>query len=292
MRSRGRNTCCVSKNARKHGWFRRKSDSQKIKRFCCNVCGATFSSATNQPTFGQNKRQINYKVQYFLASGVSMRRCAKLLNVSYPTIVKKLAFMGKMAQQKLGNMNLNHVKSVQFDELQTIEHTKLKPLSIAIAVADDSRKILGFRVAKMPATGHLAKASLKKYGQRPNERINQLRSLFKDLCNKLPENSCIKSDECSFYKRVVNDALPMANYTQYKGGLSHVYGQGELKKVGRDPLFSINHTLAMCRANINRLFRRTWCTTKKNDGLIHHLSIYALMHNQCLTPPHHQPILN
>jgi hypothetical protein len=29
----------------------------------------------------------------------------------------------------------------------------------------------------------------------------------------------------------------------------------------------------MLRANLNRLFRRTWCTTKKPEGLIDHLSI-------------------
>jgi hypothetical protein len=213
-----------------------------------------------------------------------MRRCAKLLNVSYPTIVKKLAFLGKLSQQRLDKMSLENVKSLQFDELQTIEHTKLKPLAIAIAVAEDGRKILGFRVAKMPATGHLSKVSIKKYGRRPNERVQQLKSLFDDLSPRLPENISVKSDECGFYKQIIRKALPMAEYTQFKGGLSQNSAQGELKKVGKDPLFTINHTFAMCRANINRLFRKTWCTTKKIDGLIHHLSLYAVIHNQCLTP--------
>jgi hypothetical protein len=54
----------------------------------------------------------------------------------------------------------------------------------------------------------------------------------------------------------------------FKGGKSGVAGQDELKKVGRDPLFWVNHTLAMRRANINRLIRKTWCTTKKVQPLI------------------------
>ena len=62
-----------------------------------------------------------------------------------------------------------------------------------------------------------------------------------------------------------------------------VAGQGEMKKVGFDPLFSINHTFAMMRANISRLNRRTWNTTKKLSALVDHLSIYAWRHPTSLT---------
>ena len=56
-------------------------------------------------------------------------------------------------------------------------------------------------------------------------------------------------------------------------------GQGELKKIGKDPLFSLNHTAAMLRANINRLFRRTWRTTKKPERLADHIALYVWYHN-------------
>jgi hypothetical protein len=38
----------------------------------------------------------------------------------------------------------------------------------------------------------------------------------------------------------------------------------------------------MLRANINRLFRRTWCTTKKKEGLMQHLAVYMDFHNRIL----------
>jgi hypothetical protein len=71
------------------------------------------------------------------------------------------------------------------------------------------------------------------------------------------------SDECSFYGPIFSKVLPAARAQQCKGEKSSVAGQGELKKVGRDPLFWENHTLAMRQANINRLIQKTWCTTKK-----------------------------
>ena len=38
----------------------------------------------------------------------------------------------------------------------------------------------------------------------------------------------------------------------------------------------------MLRANISRLFRRTWNTTKKVASLLDHLRIYAYFHNSVL----------
>jgi hypothetical protein len=60
-------------------------------------------------------------------------------------------------------------------------------------------------------------------------------------------------------------------------------GQGELKSGGFDPLFSFNHTAAMLRANINRLVRKTWCTTKRIDRLEAHIALYVQFHNRELT---------
>jgi hypothetical protein len=64
------------------------------------------------------------------------------------------------------------VMALQFDELETIEHTKLKPLSLAVAVEKDTRRILGVVVARMPAKVKIAKSSRKKYGPRADTRVS------------------------------------------------------------------------------------------------------------------------
>ena len=56
--------------------------------------------------------------------------------------------------------NFFQIMDIQFDELQTIEHTKLKPLSVAVAVSK-REKNTGVSGIRMPATGHLAKISRK-----------------------------------------------------------------------------------------------------------------------------------
>jgi hypothetical protein len=39
----------------------------------------------------------------------------------------------------------------------------------------------------------------------------------------------------------------------------------------------------MFRANVNRLFRRTWCMTKNREALADHLAMYVAFHNLKLT---------
>ena len=112
-------------------------------------------------------------------------------------------------------------------------------------------------------------------------------NLFRHLSHHLQSTVIISSDECPYYAPIVKRHFPQATYMQYRGKKGCVSGQGELKKVRFDPIFAINHTFAMLRANINRLFRRTWNTTKKIAALEDHLSIYAYMHNH-----HRTPIMN
>ena len=161
--------------------------------------------------------------------------------------------------------------------------TPFRCLSVAVAVSAKNRKILGVCVSSMPATGHIAAISRKKYGKRPDHRRKGLRSLFNTIQPLLTHSPRIQSDEHPYYKPLIHHFFPRSYYSQTKGNVAAVTGQGELKKRKRDPLFYINHTLAMLRANINRLIRKTWCTTKRPDRLADHLAIYMSYHNGLLT---------
>jgi hypothetical protein len=52
--------------------------------------------------------------------------------------------------------------------------------------------------------------------------------------------------------------------------------------VNFDPLFIVNHTCAMMRANINRLIRKTWRTTNDPLKLKDHLDVFIYFYNQAL----------
>lgn len=278
---------CLSKLVVRRGIYFRRSDGQWIQRYFCRKCTRSFSSGTRLSCYRQKKRKLNHPLGLLLVSGVSQRRAAVLLRINRKTVVRKFRFLAQEARLKqsawLRTLEASPVTAVQFDDLETSEHTKCKPLSVALAVEPRSRKILGFQVSSMPAKGHLSALARKKYGDRPDYRGRGWHALFSSLKPVVAPYADWLSDENPHYSRHLKLHHPGACYRTTPGRRGCVAGQGELKKIGFDPLFSLNHTCAMLRANLNRLFRRTWCTTKTKQGLIDHLSIYVHYHNQSLT---------
>jgi len=214
-----------------------------------------------------------------------MRRSALLLGVTRGTIERKLPFLA----QRCRTLNERHLKALkgrvfnmQMDDLITKENSKLKPLSVSIAVDEDRRLILGAEVSEIPAFGHLAKQAVKKYGKRKDEHHEGLTRLFQKIAPIVSSEVLIKSDEHQSYPRFISGYLPQAKHMTFPSERGCVVGQGELKKVNFDPLFIVNHTCAMMRANINRLIRKTWCTTKDPLKLKDHLDVFIYFYNQTL----------
>jgi DNA-binding CsgD family transcriptional regulator len=271
---------------RKVGFFKRKSDRKKVPRFFCLICLKYFSQSSSSKNYYQKKRNLNHRIVRLLVAGVSQREAARILNVNRKTVVRKFIFMGERAKEKLKATNKRHPVSrlIQFDDMETFEHTKCKPLSITLAVEEKTRRILGFEVSQMPAKGRLAHISRKKYGIRKDHRPEGRKKLFQTLKALIHENSQIKSDENPHYPKDVKRHFPKAQHLTFKGKRGAVVGQGELKKIGFDPLFWLNHTCAVLRERVNRLKRRTWSTTKKPERLSLHLALVALHHNLTLPP--------
>lgn len=269
----------------RYGSYYRTSDKRKVQRYRCARCGLNFSQATGQPEYRQKKRHLNHEILKLYVSNMSLNRIAWKLRIKYDTVARKLAFLGAKARHfnyQFRHLRKDKVEQLQFDDLETFEHTKLKPISITLAVEKDTRFILGFEASRMPAKGLLAKRSRKKYGPRKDERAEGRDRLFRRIKHLVIEKAVILSDQNPHYPPSVKEHFPNATYLTVKGARGAVTGQGELKKTDFDPLFSLNHTCAMFRANASRLIRKTWCTTKKLQPLIDHLEIYVYFHNQFL----------
>ena len=263
------------------GVFKRRSDHRFVPRFRCTGCRRSFSAATTDPFYRSQTRQFNQRVYAALCSTNSQRRTARTLKISRGTVVRKLKIFGPLCEARMDFENLREplLAHCQFDDLETHEHTKMKPLSVTLAVSSD-RCILGLAVSRMPARGLLAEKSRAKYGTIQDERDQGRAFLFGKLQPLLSPKATLRSDQNPHYPPDVKAYFPFATHETSKGRKARNNGQGELKKGGFDPLFALNHTCAMLRANVNRLIRKTWCTTKRPERLYLHLSMYADYQNQ------------
>jgi transposase-like protein len=275
------NLSCHSQHIIKSGSYYRAGDSRTIQRYQCTQCAQKFSSSTGTLEYRQRKRRINSMVLKLLCSKMTQRRIARVLAVNPKTIARRQLYWSKKANLKNKKfMQKLTVFHLQFDDLITKEKTKLKPLSLSVAVDVETRYILSAKVSQIPAFGHLSQLSKNKYGPRSSTHNQALDEVFSQLKPIVNPKALIESDEHKNYSPVINRYFPKAEYKQYKSDRATIAGQGELKKTRFDPIFCINHTLAMMRDSIAPLVRRTWCTTQDPRRLQGYLEIFIYYYNQ------------
>lgn len=267
----------------RYGFFFRANDSRFIQRYRCNQCRSTSSNATHSRWFRHKKRRHHEELRKYLASLGSIRRISYNTGLNRKTVARKLELLGQEAEERLKAMNLLHERArvVEFDDLETFEHTKCKPLSVTLAVQARTRRILGLEVSQMPARGLLVEKA-GKYGVREDRRAEGRERLFASIKDLVHPEALIKSDANPHYPSDVKRHFPQARHGTYQSRRGTSMGGGEIKKGGFDPLFSLNHTCASFRMNITRLLRKTWYTTKRADRLRAHLFLYAQFHNEKL----------
>lgn len=260
-----------------------KKNGKIVQRFKCKSCNKGFSEQTFSYDYRFRKTHADLTIFRSLCTSTSQRKTALLAGVNPKTVDLRVKRFGMLCIENLRKMReLEIPEEIAFDEMESFEHSKCKPVTLPIAVNMKNRKILAISSGNIAAKGHLAEISKRKYGLRKCERNKALEEMFMNLKELGSQSFSFITDESPHYPKKVKKHFPACKYLRFKGRRACVVGQGELKEGGRDPLFNLNHTYAMIRDNIKRLTRRTWCTTKKLLNLNYMLHIYAFFHNQLM----------
>lgn len=281
--------CCAKRKIIRKGFFLKK-DGERIQRFVCQFCKKGFSDADpKSPLYRSKHCWVLGELFLRLNDGASLRRCALTWGISKNTVNRYFNLLGDFCKEEFDQGHREEVldpwcETIQFDEMETYDHSRLRPLAIAVAVNERTRKILSFEVSVMKPKCKLKAESFAKFGFRKSTRIPGLKRMMRRIPKTYHRvrKLVLKSDKCSFYPKVAKAVFPSAQHLVFLSRKACVVGQGELKVGKDDPLFAINHSCAMFRANVHRLYRRTWNTTKNEGQLLKHLYIYAHFHNAFL----------
>lgn len=271
---------------KKDGHYYREDDAKFVQRYQCKICRKKYSTATFKLEYRQKKRRWNQYIRRDYTAGKSMNRMVEHFKLHPKTIERKVKFLAKKARcsQKilLHKMSQHKIEEIQFDDLIASIHTKLKPVSISVVIDPFQRVILGAKVSEIPAFGKIAAISRRKYGRRQNLHPKTLDQLLSSLQKNIALNCLFKTDEHKKYPELIRKNYPKSRHLTFKGEKATVAGFGEMKLRTFDPLFQINQILAMLRANINRLLRRSWNTSKTQNALQDHLDIFVDYFNEVL----------
>lgn len=234
-----------------------------------------------QVTFGQKRPDLNESIYQLYCSATTQRRIAKLLGINRKTVARKFLFLAEQARlAHSAYLENQRCDSVQLDEMESFEHTRLKPLSIVLAVSPEM-KILCANVASMSYRGSLAHIALRKYGYRKDERSQVLVDSLNQIKPAVVPKSHIATDANPRYPKPIQAILKPKLLTQHHSKLSHPVKRLALRRRNhQDPLFAVNHTAAKIRHDLSRMARRVWTTTKLSQRLQAHLYLYIAFHNQ------------
>ena len=271
--------CCHHHGAsvdfyRKRGYFTPKSTGIRLARYQCKICGTTFSNRSFADDRNQKRPELNKPLADLLCSGVTLRRAAKLLGCSYNTVLARLPWLGEQAanahQKALKNKSAA-TSYVQFDQMETFEASAAKPLTIALAVRAKTGEILSIKVGKIAANGYLATKGQALYQWTKDEGKATCAAALAEVALVAKPGATIASDGASMYPGLIAALIPTAQHD------AHV---GTPATGAFDPLYRLNHTCAKLRADISRLARKTWATTKDQKQLEAALNLYIAWNNK------------
>ncbi len=269
------------------GRFHRACDGRTVQRFLCLECRRTFSTQTFRVDYRLKKPKLNLSLFGPFISKVTHRQAARVLGCSRRTVAHRLALLGDHCRRfhrwRLSQVagKLDSSKIFQLDELETFEHSRrLTPVTMPVLIERSSYFVLDLATAPLPCRGGLSRGDrLRKegrerlLGRRRSGSRRAVEHCVDTLAGVLVPSARVRmqTDRKATYATILQGRFGIR--------LAHQRHSSREKRDYKNPLFPINHTLAMMRAGISRLVRRTWGASKLRERLEHHAWIWVAWRN-------------
>ena len=269
------------------GRYRRHCDERIVQRFLCRACRRYFSTQTFRVDYRLHKPELHFALFDTFVSKVTQRQAARNALCTRKTIVHRLrllsahsrAFHGQVLARAKANGGLQG--HFQFDELETFESSRvLCPVTMPVLIDLNSYFVVHVEVAPLPARG---KPRRKEREVKPEidavgeKRRSGSRAAVKRCFEVLVEaraglrGTYISSDCKTSYASVLKQVMPGTYY--------HAQHSSKARRDRFNPLFPINHTLAMLRDGLSRLVRRSWGVSKRREWLEQHAWVWVAYRN-------------
>jgi len=273
---------------RRSGGYRRRCDARHVPRFLCRVCRRRFSAQSFRLDFRWRKPHIDTLVFQLLVSKVTHRQTARVLKVNRKTVERRLRRFAP-ALREFHQLVLRRARShggihgsFSLDELETFEHDRrLQPVTVPVLIERHTLFVCHAETAPLPSRGRI--------GAREQEK----RAARERAAGPRRSGSAAAVDSCFDTLRTVHDPdclLEMVTDQKraYRSSLrrhfpgrmgTHVTESSRRTRNRANPLFAINHTLALMRDTISRLVRRSWGASKCRRRLLQHIWVWMAWRN-------------
>jgi len=283
---------CPSLSSGHHRWcfkghYPRACDGRLVQRFLCLECHHTFSVQTFRLDYRLKKPKLLRDLWGLFVSKVTHRQAARVLGCNRKTVAHRLHLLGEHCREfhasrlELARKGGGLRGTFQLDELETFEHSRrLAPVTVPVLIERKSYFLVHLETAALPARGGLSEQDRAKklereqeFGVRRSGSREAVARCFDALARShRPRGDVrVQTDRKSTYSSILR--------RRFGSRLVHERHSSKARRDYGNPLFPINHTLAMMRDGISRLVRRSWAASKLRERLEQHAWIYLVWRN-------------
>jgi transposase-like protein len=269
------------------GRYPRACDGRTVQRFLCLECHRTFSTQTFRVDYRLKKPQLIHDLIGPFVSKVTHRQAARIVGCTRKTIAHRLELLGGHCRDfHLRRLELARERGglrgvFQLDELETFEHSRrLAPVTVPVLIERTSYFVVDLETAALPCRGRLSERNRERKKKREDEhglRCSGSRAAVAKCMETLAKHHSrsgpvhVQTDKKSSYRTILA--------RRFGARLAHERHSSIARRDYSNPLFPINHTLAMMRDGISRLVRRTWAASKLRAKLATHTWIWVVWRN-------------
>jgi transposase-like protein len=272
---------------RRRGTYTRACDQRVVQRFLCLHCKRHFSTQSFRLDYRLKLPELHFVLIRDFVSKITHRQSARTLGCTRRTVHHRRQLLGRHClefhEEVLARAEKAGICGTRFllDELETFEERRrLQPVTVPVVVEHPSYYVVGASVGTLPARGNLRlgerlrKAKLESlHGRRLNgsrEAVSEALGFVRPLLGA-SGHGLVESDFKSTYPQLIRKTLGKS--------VAHKQHSSTAKRNRGNPLFPINHTLAMLRDGLSRLVRRSWAASKRRARLLEHLWIWIAWRN-------------
>lgn len=264
------------------GTYARKCDGRVVQRYRCKTCKLSFSEQTFRLDYRLRRPELDQPIFESFVSKVSHRQIARVLRTKRRTVERRIARYGSHSKELhallLSGAKARLTGSFSLDEAETFEtDRRLCPLTVPVLIERETRFVFHVESAPLPARKVSSPALERRkaarelaHGKRTNGSRAAVKRCFEVLKTSAAEKGALEivTDQKRTYPAILREVFGARE-------LAHATTSSKAVRDTKNPLFAINHTLAMLRDGVSRLVRRTWAHAKTSERLLHHLWIYV-----------------
>lgn len=256
----------------------RKVQGAVVPRVQCRACLITWSPV---PRERPNRRDLDRRIFEMAVSGTPMRRIALLLGCDRKTVPRTIArLVERIKEQHAAFLSGLQTSYVMMDELETYmaAHWQQFSLTMVVRAKPQTNPRTGKRVYQVLAFGAARHTTtMIGYPWVHHERATVIPQVLQAVAPSLKARATIATDGATEYPKWIAQHLPGVKHEVHVAknpATSH-----KASKSVYDPLFAINHTFARLRADLPRLHRTTWTTTKSLAEFERHVWLWVAWNN-------------